>query len=83
MAEYERLAEAWDDPDDEDRFLDHLHEATTYEMLQYGVYIDSMGVDYKFAEYDVYNDGDLDPLTGASLVGALDGDSDDGWAPED
>ena len=74
MSEYNRLADAWDDPDDDDSFLDHLHEATSYEILQFGIYIDSLGLDYRFAEYDVYHDGDLDPLSGASLVGSLDGD---------
>ena len=84
MLEYECLADAWDDPDDEDSFLDHLHEATSYEMLQFGIYIDSLGcLDYKFAEYDIYHDGDLDPLSGASLVGSLDRDGDDGWTYED
>ena len=79
MSEYESLADAWDDPDDDDSFLDHLHEATSYEILQFGIYIDSLGLDYIFAEYDIYHDGDLDPLSGASLVGSLDRDGDDGW----
>ena len=83
MSEYERLANAWDDPDDDDSFLNHLHEATSYEILQFGIYIDSLGLDYRFAEYDIYHDGDLDPMSGASLVGSLDRDSDDGWTYED